>query len=96
MIVSFKEYPMMVKRAAMIGMPNFEGVVTEPFEVTFEKGRIVKISEGRDARRLQNMLDTLGDELRSFAELGVNSNPYAPKKFIGGRLDMAIAGRLVA
>jgi len=78
----------------MIGMSNFEGVVSEPFELTFEKGRIVKISEGRDARRLKNMIDTLGEELRSFAELGVNSNPYAPKKFIGGRLDMAIAGHV--
>jgi len=78
----------------MIGMENFEGVVEEPFEITFEKGRIVKISEGKDARRLKSLLDTLGAETRTFAELGVNSNPFAPKKFVGGRLDMAIGGHV--
>ncbi len=31
---------------------------------------------------------------RQFAELGVNSNPFASKKFIGGRLDLGIAGHV--
>lgn len=78
----------------MIGTADLEGVVEEPFEITFEKGRIVKISEGRDARRLKSLLDTVEEGARQFAELGVNSNPFAPKKFIGGRLDMAIAGHV--
>jgi leucyl aminopeptidase (aminopeptidase T) len=78
----------------MIGTADLEGVVEEPFEITFEKGRIVKISEGRDARRLKSLLDSVGEEARQFAELGVNSNPLAPRKFTGGRLDMAIAGHV--
>ena len=36
----------------MVGAAKFEGLVEEPFEIHFEKGRIVKISGGKDARRL--------------------------------------------
>jgi leucyl aminopeptidase (aminopeptidase T) len=78
----------------MVGMAEIEGLVEDPFEVTFEKGRLVKISGGKDGRKLKSLLDTLGEGGRQFAELGVNSNPFAPKKFIGGRLDLAIAGHV--
>jgi leucyl aminopeptidase (aminopeptidase T) len=78
----------------MVGMAEVEGLVEDPFEITFEKGRLVKISGGKDGKRLRNLLDTLGEAGRRFAELGVNSNPFAPKKFIGGRLDLAIAGHV--
>ncbi len=78
----------------MVGMAEVEGLVEDPFEVTFEKGRLVKVSGGKDGRKLKSLLDTLGEAGRQFAELGVNSNPFAPKKFIGGRLDLAIAGHV--
>lgn len=78
----------------MVGMAEVEGLVEDPFEITFEKGRLVKISGGKDGKRLKHLLDTLGEEGRRFAELGVNSNHLAPKKFIGGRLDLAIAGHV--
>jgi 2,5-dihydroxypyridine 5,6-dioxygenase len=78
----------------MVGEPNIEGLIDEPFKVYFEKGRVVKISEGRDGRRLKNLLDTLEDEARIFAELGVNSNHKIPKKLTGTRIDDAIAGHV--
>jgi len=76
----------------MVGEPNLQGLVEEPFEIHFEKGRIVKISEGKDARKLKNLLDSLGDEVRTFAELGVNSNHKISKKLTGTKFDDAIAG----
>jgi 2,5-dihydroxypyridine 5,6-dioxygenase len=78
----------------MVGMAEIEGRVEDPFEITFEKGRLVKISGGKDGKKLKSLLDILGEEGRRFAELGVNSNPFAPKKFVGGRLDLAIAGHV--
>lgn len=78
----------------MVGGADFQGLVEEPFEIHFEKGRIVKISEGKDARRLENLLDTFGEEARTFAELGINSNPRLPKKLKGTRADNAIAGHV--
>ena len=78
----------------MVGAENFEGVVEEPFKVYFEKGRIVKISVGKDGERLENLLNTLEEEARNFAELGVNSNHKIPRKFIGTRVDNSIAGHV--
>jgi leucyl aminopeptidase (aminopeptidase T) len=78
----------------MVGTADLEGIVEEPFEVHFEKGRIVKISEGKDARRLKNLLDTSEKEARTFAELGVNSNHKIPKRLTGTRLDDAIFGHV--
>ena len=78
----------------MVGEPTIEGFVSEPFTVTFEKGRVVKISEGRDASRLKNLLDSVEKEARTFAELGVNSNHKIPKRLTGTRLDDAIAGHI--
>lgn len=78
----------------MVGAANFEGLVEEPFEIHFEKGRIVKISGGKDAKRLKALLDTLEDEARTFAELGVNSNHKVSKILTGTRTDNAIAGHI--
>jgi len=78
----------------MVGAANFEGLVEDPFEIHFEKGRIAKISGGKDAKRLASLLDTLEEEARTFAELGVNSNHKIPKKFTGTRTDNAIAGHV--
>ena len=78
----------------MVGMAEIEGLVEDPFEVTFEKGRLVKISGGKDGKKLKGLLDTLGEAGRQFAELGVNSNHLIPNKFIGGRLDLGIAGHV--
>ena len=78
----------------MVGAAEFEGLVEEPFKVYFEKGRIVRISEGKDARKLKNLLDTLEDQARTFAELGVNSNHKIPKRLLGTRTDNAIAGHV--
>lgn len=78
----------------MVGAENFEGLVEEPFKVYFEKGRMVNISGGKDAKRLESLLDTLEDEARTFAELAVNSNPKVPKKFTGSRMDNSIAGHV--
>lgn len=78
----------------MVGEANLQGLIEEPFEIYFEKGRIVKISEGKDGRRLKRLLDTLEDEARTFAELGVNSNHKIPKRLTGTRIDNAIAGHV--
>jgi 2,5-dihydroxypyridine 5,6-dioxygenase len=78
----------------MVGAPEIEGLVEEPFTVTFEKGRIVKISEGKDAMKLKNLLDVLDEKARMFAELGVNSHHKIPRKLIGTRIDDAVAGHI--
>lgn len=78
----------------MVGAENFEGLVEEPFEIHFEKGRIVKISKGKDAKKLENLLNTSEEEARTFAELGVNSNHKVPKRLTGTRTDNAIAGHV--
>jgi leucyl aminopeptidase (aminopeptidase T) len=78
----------------MVGMAEIEGIVEDPFEITLEKGRLVKISGGRSAKKLEILLDTLGEDGRQLAELGVNSNHLIDNKFIGGRLDLAIAGNV--
>jgi leucyl aminopeptidase (aminopeptidase T) len=78
----------------MVGASDLDGLVEEPFEIHFEKGRIVSISKGKDAKRLQNLLDTSEDVARSFAELGVNSNHKMPKQLRGKRTDNAIAGHV--
>jgi len=78
----------------MVGAANFEGLVEEPFEVHFKKGRIVRISGGKDARRLESLLNTLEEEAKTFAELGVNSNHKLPKRLVGTRADNAIAGHV--
>jgi 2,5-dihydroxypyridine 5,6-dioxygenase len=76
----------------MIGTEDLEALVEEPFEIRFEKGRIVTISGGRDAMKLEGLLNTLEDQARTFSELGVNSNFMIPKKLRGSRLDMAVGG----
>ncbi len=76
----------------MIGTEDLEALVEEPFEIRFEKGRIVTISGGRDAKKLEGLLKTLEDQARTFSELGVNSNFMVPKKLRGSRLDMAVGG----
>jgi 2,5-dihydroxypyridine 5,6-dioxygenase len=78
----------------MVGAAGFEGLVEEPFKVAFKKGRIVDISEGKDARRLINLLDSIEDKAKTIAELGVNSNHKIPKTLIGTRMDDAVAGHI--
>jgi leucyl aminopeptidase (aminopeptidase T) len=78
----------------MIGVEDLETLVEEPFEIRFEKGRIVKISGGRDARKLEVLLDTLEDQAKTLSELGVNSNFMIPKKLRGSRMDMAVGGHV--
>ena len=79
---------------ATLGTPDFEALVQEPFEIKLEKGRIVAISGGRDARRLEGLLASLEDQARILCELGVNSNFMVPKKLRGSRLDMAVGGHI--
>jgi 2,5-dihydroxypyridine 5,6-dioxygenase len=78
----------------MIGAADFEGLVEEPFEIHFEKGRIVKISDGKDAEKFGSFLYSLEEGVRVFAELGVNSNHRIPKRLTGTRIDDAIAGHV--
>ena len=78
----------------MMGTEDLESLVQEPFEMRFERGRLVSISGGSDGRRLENLLKTLEDQARTFAELGVNSNFMVPKKLRGSRLDMAVGGHI--
>jgi leucyl aminopeptidase (aminopeptidase T) len=78
----------------LVGAVGFEGLVEEPFEIHVEKGRIVKISGGKDAKRMKSLLDTLEDGARTFAEMGVNSNHRIPKKLQGNRTDNSIAGHI--
>jgi leucyl aminopeptidase (aminopeptidase T) len=68
--------------------------VEKPFEIHFEKGRIVRISGGKDAMRLERLLDISEDVARTFAELGVNSNTKVSKKLVGTRTDNGIAGHV--
>jgi len=79
---------------SMVGAHEIEGIVETPFSIEFEKGRITKISEGKDAGKLKSFLDTIEDVARNFAELGVNSNHKMPKKLVGRRTDNAIAGHV--
>jgi leucyl aminopeptidase (aminopeptidase T) len=79
---------------ATLGTSDFEALVQEPFEIKLEKGRIVSMSGGRDARRLDGLLATLEDQARVLSELGVNSNFMVPKKLRGSRLDMAVGGHI--
>jgi leucyl aminopeptidase (aminopeptidase T) len=78
----------------MVGEANLQGLIEEPFKIYFEKGRVVKISEGKDGSRLKRLLDSVEDEARTFAELGVNSNHKIPKRLTGTRMDDAIAGHV--
>jgi leucyl aminopeptidase (aminopeptidase T) len=78
----------------MVGTEDLNVLVEDPFEIRFEKGRIVSISGGKDASRLENVLNTIGDEARTACELGVNSNFMVPKKLRGLRDDMAIGGHV--
>jgi len=78
----------------MVGTAELQGVVEEPFELRFEKGKIVKMGEGRDAKKLKNLLDVSEKEARIFAELGVNSNHKIPKKLTGTRADDSIFGHI--
>jgi leucyl aminopeptidase (aminopeptidase T) len=78
----------------MSGEPKLVGVIEEPFKMNFEKGRIVNISGGKDAMRLKNLLDAVGEEAWGFAELGVNSNHKISKRLTGTKRDDAIAGHI--
>jgi leucyl aminopeptidase (aminopeptidase T) len=78
----------------MMGTADIESLIQEPFEIRFERGRLKSISAGRDARRLENLLDTVEDQAKTFAELGVNSNFMVPKKLRGSRLDMSVGGHI--
>ena len=78
----------------MIGTEELEALVEEPFEIRFKKGRMESISGGKDARKLENLLNTLEDQARTFSELGVNSNFMIPKKLWGSRMDMAVGGHV--
>ena len=75
-----------------LGTEDFEAVVQEPYQLKFKKGRIVSISGGKDARRLEALLAGMEKGARTFAELGINSNFMVPKKLRGSRLDMAVGG----
>ncbi len=79
---------------AMIGVEDLETMVEEPFEIRFERGKIVKISGGRDARRLEALLEKLEDQAKTLSELGVNSNFMITKKLRGSRMDMAVGGHI--
>ena len=85
---------LVVVDGSMAGEPKILGLVEEPFEIRFEKGRVVRISEGKDARKLKDLLETSGGEVRTFAELGINSNHKVSKKLTGTKFDNAIAGHV--
>ena len=78
----------------MLGEANLEGVVEKPFQARFERGRIVEISEGKDAERLKGFLNFSENGARTLAELGINSNQRIPRNLTGTRIDMAIAGHV--
>jgi leucyl aminopeptidase (aminopeptidase T) len=80
--------------ATLGGNEQFEAVVQDPFELKIAKGQITDISGGRDGRRLEGLLASIEKEARTFAELGVNSNFFVPRKIRGSRLDMAIGGHI--
>ncbi len=84
----------LVVDGTMIGTEDLESPVEEPFEVRFKKGRIAGMSGGRAARRLESVLNSVEDQARTVAELGVNSNFMLPKKLWGTRMDMATGGHM--
>lgn len=83
-----------VVAGTMVGEPSIEGLLQESFKLYFEKGKLVKISDGPDAQKLKNLLNNAEPETRTFAELGVNSNHKIPKTLTGTRIDDAIAGHV--
>jgi leucyl aminopeptidase (aminopeptidase T) len=70
------------------------GLLNEPIIWTLEKGRIVKIEGGREARQLERLLDTRGDQYsRYIGELSVGTNYRA--RSIGSALeDKEVYGRV--
>ncbi len=83
-----------VVEGAMMGTPELESLVQEPFTMKFKKGRLAELSGGRDARRLELAMAPMEDQVKTFSELGVNSNFFVEKRLRGSRLDMAVGGHV--
>jgi leucyl aminopeptidase (aminopeptidase T) len=60
----------------MLWPPDDVGIVREPVTLRLERGRIVSIEGGAEARILENWLDSLGDAtMRRIAHLTYGFNP---------------------
>lgn len=59
---------------SMAGIGKIE---EEPIVIKVEKGMATDIRGGREAQRLQKMIDEVGDKARNLAELGVGTNYMA-------------------
>jgi leucyl aminopeptidase (aminopeptidase T) len=58
------------------------GMVTQPFEIVFEKGTVTRIGDGPDADAFKAMMEGYGDpNVYHVAELGIGLNPRAQMGF---------------
>ena len=64
---------MLVIDGAMSGV----GVVTTPIRMTVEKGYVIKIEGGEEARKLDELLAAYGRQAYNIAELGIGTNDKA-------------------
>ena len=53
------------------------GLLEDPIRLEFAEGRLVALSGGAAARRLEAVLDAADDNARLLAELGLGTNPHA-------------------
>lgn len=66
---------------SMTGVAVFDGsstpfgLIEEPIQIEFERGIARSITGGKDARELEEYLDSLGPEMRTAAEFGFGLNP---------------------
>ncbi|MHC1604616.1 MAG: aminopeptidase [Candidatus Methanofastidiosia archaeon] len=61
------------------------GLVETPIEAVFEKGIAVKICGGPEAKKLEEILSSFGNDARNLAELGIGTNNSA--KITGNALE---------
>jgi len=60
-----------------INMPMY-GLLADPVKLKVEKGRVIEVTGGEEARRFKVLLESYGDpEMYMLAELGIGLNPEA-------------------
>jgi len=87
-------YGVAVADGTVVGMPGFNGVLTEAIRFVFEKGRVVNIEGGRTAAKLEAALKDAGENADSLAEMGLGSNHRMRDILVGNRRDNGIFGHV--
>lgn len=83
-----------VSEGTVVGLPGLNGVLHDPIQWEVEKGRIVDIKGGKEARLLTELLPTLGENADRIAELGIGTNYKMRNVLVGNRRDNAVWGHI--